>query len=123
MNKLMIIGNLTRDPEYSTPKDLPCCTFTVAVNKRVKAGAPPKAEFIRVTTWRGLADLCAKYLAKGRKVACIGAVEPHAWINNQTGEMLARLEMVADEVEFLSSRRDADADGYVETDEETPFDE
>lgn len=125
MIKLIIIGNLTRDPELSEYDGIPCCNFTVAVNKRVKAGAHPQAEYVRVTTWRGLADTCYNNLRKGRKVACVGICRPHGWID-QNGEARARIEMTADEVEYQdpknkASQADADEDFTEVEDEENPF--
>ena len=122
MNKTIIIGNLTRNPElrYVGSEDLPCCNFNVAVNKRVKKGAHPEAEFFRVTVWRQLAELCYQYLAKGRKVLVEGTISASAFVDNK-GEMRASLELTADNVEFLSPRNDqqeADAEGFVPVDED-----
>ena len=70
MNKLTIIGNLTRDPELrTTTTGLSVCTFTVAVNKRKSQDEEP--DFFRVTAWRERGELCAKFLQKGKKV-CSG---------------------------------------------------
>ena len=76
MNKLTIIGNLTRDPELrTTATGVNVCSFTVAVNRRNRRddqNGQPEADFFRVTAWRQLADICSKYLAKGRKVCVSG---------------------------------------------------
>lgn len=108
MNKLFIVGNLTRDPELrSTPNGIPVCTFTVAVNRRRAAGAEagqqPEADFFRVTAWRQLGENCNRYLAKGRKVAVVGAVQVSTY-TAQDGTTRASLEVTADDVEFLSPR-------------------
>lgn len=105
MNKLTIIGNLTRDPELrTTASGVNVCSFTVAVNKRSKKdGEQQDADFFRVSAWRGLADVCSKYLAKGRKVAVVGSVSLHTY-ESQNGKQGASLEVVADDVEFLSQR-------------------
>lgn len=108
MNKLFIVGNLTRDPELrSTPNGIPVCTFTVAVNRRRAAGAEagqqPEADFFRVTAWRQLGENCNRYLAKGRKVAVVGAVQVSTY-TAQDGATRASLEVTADDVEFLSPR-------------------
>ena len=76
MNKLTIIGNLARDPELRTVRDgISVCDFTVAVNRRGSrqntANGQSDADFFRVTAWRQLGELCAKYLAKGRKVCVV----------------------------------------------------
>ena len=128
MNKVIIIGNLTRDPEKRTlDNDLSCCTFSVAVNRRTRAGDHPQADFFRVTAWRQLGDLCAQYLAKGRKVAVEGSIRAHAYMDER-GDARATLEVTADSVEFLTPRsQQADeagegGEGFREVeDEEVPF--
>ena len=114
MNKLTIIGNLTRDPELrTTTSGVNVCSFTVAVNRRNRRddqNGQPEADFFRVTAWRQLADICARYLAKGRKVAVVGSVSVHTFTGND-GTTRASLEVTADDVEFLSSRNDAEAAG------------
>jgi single-strand DNA-binding protein len=115
MNKLTIIGNLTRDPELrTTSTGVNVCDFTVAVNRRNRnrdaQNGQPEADFFRVSAWRERGELCAKYLAKGRKVCVIGPVSVRTYQAND-GTTRASLEVTADEVEFLSSRNDADAAG------------
>ncbi len=114
MNKLTIIGNLTRDPELrTTSTGVNVCDFTVAVNRRQRKDAQngqPDADFFRVSAWRERGELCAKYLAKGRKVCVVGPVSVRTYTGND-GVMRASLEVTADEVEFLSSRNDAEAAG------------
>ena len=114
MNKLTIIGNLTRDPELrTTSAGVNVCSFTVAVNRRGRRddqNGQPEADFFRVTAWRQLADICSKYLAKGRKVCVVGPVSVHTFTGND-GTTRASLEVTADDVEFLSSRNDAEAAG------------
>ena len=106
MNKLTIIGNLTKDPEKrTTSTGVNVTSFTVAVNRKNKQEGQPEADFFRVTAWRGLADICAKYLAKGRKVAVIGSVSLHTYTTSK-GEAGASLEVNADDVEFLSPKGD-----------------
>ena len=114
MNKLTIIGNLTRDPELrTTAAGVNVCDFTVAVNRRQRRDAQngqPEADFFRVSAWRERGELCAKYLAKGRKVCVIGPVSVRTYTGND-GTTRASLEVTADEVEFLSSRNDGEAAG------------
>ena len=103
MNKLTIIGNLTRDPELrTTTSGVNVCTFTVAVNRKRKIEGQPEADFFRVTAWRELGDICAKYLAKGRKVCVVGAVSLHTYDSN--GKTSASLEVLAEDVEFLTPK-------------------
>lgn len=109
MNKLTIIGRLTKDPETkTTTSGLAVCTFTVAVNKRKKDAEHPEADFFRVTAWRQLAEICKKYLAKGRQVCVIGPVSVNAY-KGRDGEPKGSLEVTAEDVEFLGSRDEQQA--------------
>lgn len=114
MNKLTIIGNLTRDPELrSTTTGKTVCSFTVAVNRRQnaqqrQAGQQPDADYFNVSAWNERGEICAKYLAKGRKVCVIGPVACRSFVRND-GSAGASMEVTADEVEFLSSRQDGDS--------------
>ena len=124
MNKLFIIGNLTRDPELRTmPDGRSVCNFTVAVNRRVKQGAHPEADYFRATAWDKLAENCGKYLAKGRKVNVIGPVSL-AHYADQNGEIRYYLQMSAQDVEFLTPKgQDStaaadEAAGYVQVEDE-----
>ena len=106
MNKLTIIGNLTRDPELRTTRDgVHVCDFTVAVNRKRSAGAEgqPEADYFRVTAWRERGEICAKFLQKGKKVCVIGPVSVRTYTGND-GTTRASLEVTADEIEFVSPR-------------------
>lgn len=101
MNQLIIIGNLTRDPETGTTESgVGWCRFTVAVQRRRHRDGEPEAEFVSVTAWRALGDNCAKYLAKGRKVCVTGEARAHAWEGQQGPR--GEIQITADNVEFLS---------------------
>ncbi|MBP5462907.1 MAG: single-stranded DNA-binding protein [Lachnospiraceae bacterium] len=102
MNKLTIIGNLTRDPELrTTSSGVSVCSFTVAVNRKRKQEGQPEADFFKVSAWRERGELCAKWLIKGKKVCVIGPVTSRVYQGND-GKTYADLEVVAEEVEFLS---------------------
>lgn len=145
MNKIFIVGNLTRDPELRSTRDgTVVCSFTVAVNRR-KRGADagqPDADFFRVSAWRELGTNCNLYLKKGRKVAVVGSVSVSTYTGND-GQTRASMDITAQDVEFLTPKSDnAEADynqtertamqhdgmsqtggGFVEvSDEELPFD-
>ncbi len=110
MNKVFLIGNLTRDPEMRTTQSgVSVCSFTIAVNRRrannAEAGQP-EADFFRISAWRQLGDICSRYLAKGRKVAVVGTVTANAYVGND-GQARASLEVTADDVEFLTPRGEA----------------
>ena len=101
MNKITIIGNLTKDPEtHTTQSGVSVCSFTVAVNR--KKVSDPQTDFFRVNAWRQLGDVCAKYLSKGRKVAVVGELQARMYETNNGKQM--SLDINADEVEFLSAK-------------------
>lgn len=103
MNKLTIIGNLTRDPELrTTTSGVNVCSFTVAVNRRNSRDGEPQADYFEVSAWRERGEICAKYLSKGRKVCVIGAVSVTTYTGSD-GTTRAKMRVTADEVEFLSS--------------------
>jgi len=109
MNKIILIGNLTKPPELrATPKGEQVCNFDIAVNE--KRGGQDNTLYFRVTAWRQLGENCARYLSKGRKVFVSG---PLSYRTYQAGDGSTRvqLEVTADDVEFLSSRNDEQAAG------------
>ena len=109
MQKITIIGNLTHNPETrTTPSGVSVCSFTVAVNRRfANQDGEKQTDFFRVNAWRGLADTCAKYLAKGRKVAVIGELQARLY-DGKDGEKRMYLDVQADEVEFLTPKSQAE---------------
>ena len=116
MQILTIIGNLVRDPETRTTQSgNSVCSFTVAVNRRRKTEGQPEADFFRVSAWNALGENCQKYLGKGRKVCVVGTVSAHAY-TTQDGKAGASLEVMANNVEFLSARGESrtDEDGFAE---------
>lgn len=122
MNKMMIIGNLTRDPELrTTPQGVSVCDFTVAVNRKRGEGT----DYFRVTAWRQLGDLCQKYLAQGRKVYVSGALSAKTY-QTKSGETKIDLGITAEDVEFLSGKEDKPVvnapSGFMQVnDDEMPF--
>ena len=103
MNKVVLIGNLVRDPEVrATQSGISVCNFTVAVNRRFKKeNGEQETDFLNIIAWRQLAELCSKYLAKGRKVAVTGSIQTRQYEEKDGSKRTAR-DIVADEVEFLS---------------------
>ena len=118
MNKLMIIGNVTREPEMRTSTTgRQVCNFTVAVNRRkANPDGTRDADFFRVSAWEPLAENCQKYLTKGKKVCVIGSVGVHVY-NNAKGEAAANMEVKADEVEFVSPRQEQTESQPVQAEE------
>ena len=113
MNKLTIIGNLTRDPELRSVTTVngpvSVCDFTVAVNSRRRGGQNSNGQqqddtqFFRCTAWRGLADVISRYATKGTKVCVIGPVSVRTYTGND-GNVRASLEVTVEDFEFASSR-------------------
>ena len=102
MNRAIIIGNLTRDPELrTTASGKSVCSFTVAVNRGF--GDKKDVDFIPVVTWEKTAESCAKFLAKGRKVGVSGRIQTRSYEANN-GERRYVTEIVADDVEFLTPK-------------------
>jgi len=118
MNKIILIGNLTRDPELkTTPNGYSVCEFTIAVNdrnaRRNQQNGQESAQFFRISAWRQLGENCQRYLAKGRKVYVSGPLTARTYQAND-GTTRVSLEVQADDVEFLSSRNDDNmAGGYA----------
>jgi len=103
MNRAMIIGNLTKDPELKATKTgIPVCTFTVAVQRRFSSADSQtrEADFIPVVVWRGQAENCAKYLRKGSQAAIAGSIQTRTY-DAADGSKRYITEIVADEVQFL----------------------
>lgn len=131
MNQLNIIGGLTRDPESRTTQSgKQVCTFTIGVNRR---NDREKSDFFRVNAWGELGNNCARYLSKGKRVRVTGSVSLSTY-TAQDGTTRANLEVLAQDVEFLSPasqgqqsapqapKTDAQS-GFVQVDEEElPFD-
>lgn len=120
MNKCVILGNLTRNPELrTTASGLSVCQFTVAVGRKSKD--KDECDFIPTVTWRGLADNCGQYLKKGSKVAVSGRIQTRSYDDNN-GNRRYVTEIVADDVMFLTPKNNApveppaDTDGLLEDD-------
>lgn len=102
MNRVTLVGNLTRDPELSqTQSGISVCKFTIAVNRNfTNANCERDADFINIVTWRTIAENCGKYLVKGKKVALSGQIQTRSY-DDRNGEKRYVTEVVADDVEFI----------------------
>ena len=114
MNKVYLIGNLTRDPEISTTTSgISVCRMSIAVGRRfTNAEGGRETDFFNVTAWRGTADNCARFLKKGNKIAVSGSIQTRTY-DKQDGTKGFSVDIVADEVEFLSSKNDGSSEGGV----------
>ena len=105
LNRVVIIGRLTRDPEMrQTPSGTAVCTFTLAVDRSFKsANGERETDFIPVVAWRQLGENCAQYLAKGKLAAVDGRLQIRTY-QAQDGSKRTAAEVVADNVRFLSPK-------------------
>lgn len=103
MNRAMLIGRLTKDPELrATQSGVSVCTFTLAVDRRFKQEGQPEADFLPIVVWRGQADNCAKYLKKGSQAGICGSIQTRTY-DAPDGSKRYVTEVVADEVQFIGS--------------------
>ncbi|MBR1987515.1 MAG: single-stranded DNA-binding protein [Clostridia bacterium] len=107
MNKVYLIGNLTRDPELTTtPTGVSVCRLSIAVGRRfTNAEGSRETDFFNITAWRGTAENCNKFLKKGNKIAVSGSIQTRTY-ERQDGTKGFAVDIVADEIEFLSSKND-----------------
>lgn len=120
MNRVFLIGRLSRDPELRhTTSSMAVCQINVAVGRRTGAGKDPETDFINVVVWDKQAENVAKYLAKGRQVAVEGRIQTRSYDNNE-GKKTYVTEVVANNVEFLGSASDNARPSSPQ--EENPFD-
>ncbi len=119
MNKIFLIGNLTRDPELNVVSTgVSVCRFSIAVSRRfANSDGNREVDFINIVAWRGLADTCAKYLKKGNKVAICGNLQTRSY-ENKEGVKVNIFEIVADEVEFLTSKSQAESENETVKDDQ-----
>ena len=141
MNKVILIGNLAADPESRTTQSgVQQCTLRLAVQRRfANQQGQREADFFNVVCWRQTAEFAARYLSKGRKIAVEGSIQNRSY-DAQDGSKRYITEIVADQVEFLSSpqgdrqqRADnppppsepsgytSDPDAFTDVDDELPF--
>jgi single-strand DNA-binding protein len=113
INRVIITGNLTRDPELrSTSGGTSVCSLRVAVNSRRKEGDQwvDKPNYFDVTVWGSQGENCAQYLAKGRPVAIDGRLNWREWESKEGGKRQT-VDIIADSVQFLGSPQGAQANG------------
>lgn len=107
MNKAILVGRLTRDPELkSTANGTNVCSFSVAVNRRYKnAEGNYDADFINCTAWRQTAEFVSKYFTKGRMIGIVGSIQTRNY-DDKDGKKVYVTEVAADEVHFVESKGD-----------------
>ena len=128
MNKVMLIGNLTKDPDVrTTAGGASVTTLSIAVNRRFKDKSGERVtDYFRIVTWNKLADICGKYLVKGSKVSVSGELQTKDYEAND-GTKRYVTEIVANEIEFLTPKGESKeqanfAEGFTEIDgSDLPF--
>lgn len=107
MNKAILMGRLTQDPELrTTPNGISVTKFSLAVNRRfAKAGEERGVDFINIVCWRSAAEFVAKYFKEGQQMALVGSIETRKWQDKEGNNRYAT-EVVADEVYFADSKKD-----------------
>jgi len=111
MNKVILMGRLTRDPEvrYTQSNNTMVTNFNIAVNRRfTKQGEERQADFITIIAWSKLGEFCSKYFKKGQQVGIIGRIQTRNWEDEQ-GQKRYVTEVVAEEAYFADSKRDDDS--------------
>lgn len=108
-NKVILIGNLTKDPELSeTSSGVSFCKFSIAVNRPfANSDGERETDFFNITTWRGQAETCARYLKKGKKVCIVGSLQNRSY-TDKDGVKRTVTDVIASEIEFLSARSEDD---------------
>ena len=128
MNKVVLMGRLTRDPEtrYTQGNNTAVCSFSLAVNRKFKQEGQPDADFINVTAWAKTAEFVSKYFTKGQQVGVIGRIQTRNY-DDKDGKKVYVTEVVAEEVYFADSKKEQSnvttSEGFmvVEGDSGLPF--
>ncbi|HEX2099671.1 MAG TPA: single-stranded DNA-binding protein [Candidatus Synoicihabitans sp.] len=124
LNRVLLIGNLTRDPELRvTPKGTGICQFGLAVNREYKDDAGKKHEettFIDVEAWGRQGEAIAKYCTKGRPLFVEGRLKLEQWEDKTSGQKRSRMKVILENFQFLGGRDDAPAPGARSAPTSTP---
>ena len=122
MNKVFLIGRLSRDPELRhTTSGTAVCQINVAISRPVSQGSEPQTDFINVVVWNKQAENIARYLSKGRQIAVEGRIQTRNYDNNE-GKRTYVTEVIASNVEFLGSANDNNRTNNNNGFESNPFD-
>ena len=111
MNKVLLVGNLTKDPELTTTTNgISVCRFSIAVSRRyVGASGERETDFINIVVWRGQAENCHKYLKKGSKCGIVGTLQTRSY-DAQDGSKRYVTEVSVDNVEFVGRKSGGDGE-------------
>jgi single-strand DNA-binding protein len=131
LNKVFLVGNLTRDPELRfTATGAPVCSFDIAVNRKYKQGDDWKTDvsFFKIISWGKQGENCAKYLLKGKSALVEGRLQNRSY-ETQDGQKRTVTEIVADNVQFLGGKSGGQSQevsgsqngNYADNDDQVPF--
>lgn len=103
-NKVILIGNMTSDPELkATSSGISVCSFSIAINRKFGKDGEQACDFITIQTWRQTAEFVSKYFKKGNPILICGQLQTRTWTDNQ-GQKRYATEVVADEVSFVGNK-------------------
>jgi len=123
-NKVILLGNLTRDPEVRyTPKGSAVCDLGLAVNRQYTLDSGEKREevtFVDVVLWARLAEIAGEYLKKGRPVFIEGRLQLDTWDDKTSGQKRSKLRVIGETMQLLGSRPGGSSGGGEAADEERP---
>lgn len=110
MNKVILIGRLTRDPEIKTTQnDVSFCNFSIAVDRRFKdANGEKQTDFINCVAWRQQADVLGKYFAKGHRIGIVGTLQTRSY--EVDGQRRFATDVVVEEIDFIETKQDKTAE-------------
>ena len=113
MNKVILMGRLTRDPEvrYTTNNNTLVCTFSLAVNRRFKQEGQPDADFINIVAWAKTGEFCSKYFTKGQQVVVCGRLQTRNY-DDKDGKKVYVTEVVAEYTYFADSKRESNSNTF-----------
>lgn len=107
-NKVILVANLTKDPEVKHTSSTTICNFSVAVNRKYKSGDEQKEEvsYFDIVVFGKQADVCLQYLSKGRQVLVDGRLQQQRWEDKESGQKRSKIVVVAENVRFLGKKSD-----------------
>jgi single-strand DNA-binding protein len=123
MNRVILMGRLTADPELrQTPQGTAVTSFTIAVDRRIKTENGQQADFITCVAWRKTAEFICRYFQKGRMIAIEGQIQSRSW-DTQDGKRQYATEVIVDNVSFTGEKPQTEnTDGFTYLpDDDTPF--
>ena len=124
MNKVILMGRLTKDPEvrYTQTNNTLVCTFNLAVNRRLKQEGQPNSDFFSIVAWSKIGEFCSKYFKKGQQVGVIGRLQTRNY-DDKDGKRVYVTEVIAEEAYFADTKdKQENKEEFIPVmDEDLPF--